>query len=274
MAQTESLQFQLLSCRVEVAFDDPALEATLQYMAETAEQTCAVRKTLRYAVEGSGPYAVFEEGDPLGRWESPGDVLYVIYGRVYRRVLERFMLARWVVLHAALANIKGTRTLLLGDKGAGKTTLSTRLLFDGHDVEGDETVLVRNGLALALPRRFHFKPNIERQVPELADAVADLPKTYAGPTEVSAFDPAVHGFPWKIAVGPIDRVVWITANHGGETALVPQASFPMIQFILKSAIEWGETRDLLVAVATEIAGKGGFELILGNAADAAKLLAE
>ena len=264
--------FQLLTCRVEILYEDPALENALCYLVERARQAFEIRKILTYEARGTGPYDLFEEGDFLARVETRADVVHVIYGRVYRRVLDRCILSGWVVLHGAVATINGSRTLFLAHKGSGKTTLAARLLYSGHAVEGDEMVLVRDGQVLALPRRFHFKPDIERHVPELSGAVKPLPKAMSGTLEISAFDPSESGFDWKIGIGPVDRVFWIEKNHGGETSIAQQSSFATIQCILEASLGWGEARDVLVANATRLGRAGGYVLTLGNVEEAARLL--
>lgn len=264
--------FQLLACQVDIWHEDPALEDTFRYLVEHARQPCETRKTLSYEVRGTAPYDILEEGDPLSRVRTRADVLHVVYNRVHRRVLERFVLSGWIALHAALATINGRRTLILGHKGTGKTTLAVRLLYAGHCVEGDEMALVRAGRVVALPRAFHLKADIARLVPELAGLIGRLPKAFAGPLEISAFDPSGHGFEWTITDGPIDRLVWLTANHGGETVLEPRSSFAAIQQVLECSLGWGEPRDVLVAAATRLGGAGGYELVMGNAYDAVDLL--
>jgi hypothetical protein len=271
-ANSEVLAFQLLSCLVDIRYQDPALRATFAYLAGRPRQHFPIRKTLSYQVTGSSPYDILEEGDELDRVARAPDVLHLVYRRVYRRVLERYALAGWVALHAALATIGGRRTLILGDKGAGKTTLATRLLYAGHAVEGDELVLVRNGQAVAMPRAFHLKPGAEEQIPELAGRILQLPKMYTGNIGIAALDPSQLGFDWTIAVGAVERVVWITANHGGQTLLEPRPSFAAIQRILESSLIWDGTRRELVAVAAGLGGNGGYELVLGDPQAAVHLL--
>ena len=54
-------------------------------------------------------------------------------------------------IHAGCADFGGRRMLVVGRGRAGKTTLMTRLLFEGFAVQGDEMVIVRNGRVLAYP---------------------------------------------------------------------------------------------------------------------------
>lgn len=272
MPGSDATTFQLLSCSVNLRYEDPALQHTFRYLVERARQPFEVSKALSYEVRGTGPYDILEEGDPLDRVLTRADVLHVVYCRVYRRILERFVLAGWVALHAALATINGRRTMILGHKGAGKTTLAMRLLLAGHAVEGDEMALIRNGFALALPRAFHLKPDIGRFVPEVAGILEDLPKVFSGPVEISALEPSECGFDWTIAVAPVDHVVWIKPNHGGGTKLKRRSSFATIRCIIERSLGWGETREALVAAASRLGRAGGHELVMGNPHDAVHLL--
>ncbi len=271
-AVSQHLEFQLLSCLVDIRYQDTALRQPFAYMAGHARQPFPIRKTLRYEVTGTSPYDIREEGDDFDRVTTTSDVLHLIYRRVYRRVLERYTLAGWVALHAALATVAGRRTLILGDKGAGKTTLATRLLYSGHAVEGDELVLMRNGQAVALPRSFHLKPGAASQIPELAGRIEQLPKMYTSDIGISALDPSQMGFDWSITVAPVDRVIWIRSNHGGQTTLLRQPSFEAVRHILQSALIWDGNRQALVAMAARLGGGGGWELLLGDPDSAVALL--
>src|SRR5262249_51463388 len=149
--------FQLLSCRVEIGYDAPGLGQTFRYLAGQADQAALVCKTFRYEVRGSSPYEIREEGDLVDRVATPDDVLYIVYSRAHARAIERFLLSGWVILHAAVARVGPRRMLVLGHKGAGKTTLALRLLYSGHAVEGDELAMERNGRVVVLPRLLHLK---------------------------------------------------------------------------------------------------------------------
>lgn len=256
--------FQLLSCRVEIDHEDPLLAAKLRYLANQARQPVEVRETFRYAVRGGSPYEIREGGDLVGTFDTPDDVLYVIYSRVHRRVLERFVSSGWVVFHGVIARVKDSRLLILGEKGSGKSTLAMRLMYAGHQIEGDEWAMERRGDVLAFPRNLHLKPGIEEHIPELSACMADLPKTAMGDVNISALDPSLLGFDWDLTVGPVDDVIWITANHGGDTSLERRPPFYAIRKIIESALGWGETREAVVAAASRLGRAGGEELVLGD----------
>jgi hypothetical protein len=137
--------------------------------------------------------------------------VFVVYQRCYGLAAEALQHAGWVGLHGGLATVDGARVLVAGPKGAGKTTLALRLLFDGHAVEGDERVYLRDGDAVALPRRFHCKPGVGELVPELAPLLPSLPTTTAwadgSPQTIAAFDPTEAGLSWELRCGPVDACI-------------------------------------------------------------------
>ena len=270
----KGVSFQLLTSKVDIDCDDPRVAEALKYLPVKAAQNFPITNRLNYSVSGEGPYRIAEKDDFLDSAETADDVLFVIYGRIYRRILERLVHSRWVVLHGGLATVNRCRILLLGHKGSGKTTLSARLLFSGHQVEGDEMVLVRNGQVLALPRAFHLKPGIERHAPELAGRLDRLPRKKMGGVELMAFDPTQFGFDWIITKGPVDLVMWVSPNHGGTTSIGELKPFAMIQRVLESSLGWGEQRDILVAEATRLGAGGGKELTLGDPESAVRALEE
>ncbi|MGI9522095.1 MAG: hypothetical protein ACR2PG_10640 [Hyphomicrobiaceae bacterium] len=273
MLEDRRIIFQVLACKVVIKHEDPAISETFRYVVEHAEQALRIRKVLTYDVRGSGPWKILEEGDHLDTFESMGEVLDVIYSRVYQRVFERLMLCEWIALHAALVTINGRRTMLLGHKGAGKTTLTLRLMYAGHRVEGDEMVLVKGGRAIALPRRFHLKPKTEQLVPEVRNLVPNMSSAGSGHEIVRAFDPLEAGFAWGITISSVDRVIWIEPNHGGRTKLTRKGSFATLQNILERSFSGSQTHRILVREVTKLAKSGGYELILGHPLDAVHALA-
>jgi hypothetical protein len=260
--------FQLLSARVDIHFEDPVLAVQFDYIAVNAAQNILPSALLSYRVSGTGPYEVFEECQFLAQAPSPADVQFHVYQRIYGRVLDRYVLAGWIVLHGALVSICGKRMLLLGDKGAGKTTLTSSLLFANHMIEGDEFVMLRKGTAMACPRRLHLKPGIEKQIPALAPHLADLPTAYAGTDIVRGLDPTELGFQWAINAAPIDHIIWIRPNHGHTTTLLPLSSLAILQRLTEGFLGWGESKQQVFEYCAGLARHGGHELALGHPAEA------
>ena len=81
-------------------------------------------------------------------------------------------------MHAgAVVRRDGTRVLVLGDSGAGKSTVTLALLEDGAQHLGDDTLFLaeRRGAPtlLAFPRSFHLGPRTLAAFPSLARSAGD-----------------------------------------------------------------------------------------------------
>jgi len=253
---------EVLGCRAEFRFDDERLEAALAYLVHGAPAVVQTRKTIRYEVLGDGPYELREDGDVVRELALPEDVLHVIYTRLHRRAIERFVLSGWSVYHAAVATVGSRRLMMLGNSGVGKSTLSLRLMLAGHEVEGDELALERCGVVVALPRAFHVKEGIERHVPELASLFDSLPRMIEG--NVRALEPSRLGLAWSAKLGAVDDVIWIDHNHGAETTLERRPPVRAIRRLIRAAPGWGEDRATLIASASRLGRGGGHRLLLGE----------
>lgn len=268
----EELRFQLLSHLVDIRYQDAGLTHTLQYMNVSATQAFKASRTLHYTITGRRPWAVFEEGDFLQHGHCEEDVLHLVYRRAYQRMLEPYIRAGWVQLHAGLVSIAGCRMILMGDKGAGKTTLVSRLMLAGHEVEGDEAVLVRAGLVTAMPRRLHLKEGTCPLLPELADILDALPGCHGEGQWVRALDPCEAGFNWHIDAGPVDAIIWLTPNHGGEAQLRELGSMDTLKHLLDSHLDMGESRQQAMNNLPPLATGGGYQLTVGNTASTQRAL--
>lgn len=176
-------------------------------------------------VHQDGAYVVTDGGDELARPATPRAVADEVHARVHRRAFEFAALQGWVRVHGVLATVAGRRVLVSGPSGSGKTTLALGLLARGVPVDGDESVLVRNGHVRAVPRRFHVKAG-RVAVPPVAEGwLADAP-TVGDATGLLALDPRVTGMPWRLTAGPLADLVLLERTDGAsriETAPTPMA---------------------------------------------------
>lgn len=121
-------------------------------------------------------------------------------------------------IHGATVVVEGRRVLMVGHKGCGKSTLSLHLVMAGHDVEGDEHLMIRESEVIARPRTLRVKEGSLRLVAGLPAALFEAPSilNWDG-TAIRSVSPAVGGRPWVIRAGRLDAIVFLVANHGGRS---------------------------------------------------------
>jgi hypothetical protein len=226
---------------------------------------------MHYRVESHPDgHLVVEEGDELAVVSGPHAVLDLVYRRVHQRAFELAALRGWVRLHAAVVDAPAGRVLLVAPSGAGKTTLSCRLLLDGVAVRADESALVRNGAAVPVPRRFHLKRGAELAVPDLRPLTQDLPRLADG--SIRAFDPAEAGIAWLIEERPVDHIVLLSRAEGPAT-MSPASAVEVMPEIVAEAFRHQEpVGALLNEIATVMRTARCWRLVAGPVADASVLV--
>lgn len=218
---------------------------------------------LHYSVDDAADgFVVAEEGDALIRVSSPEDAADAVHVRAHRRAFELASLSGWARVHAATVDLDGVRVLVVGPSGAGKTTLATRLLLDGADVQGDESVLVRRGESLAVPRALHLKPGAATVLPDLADALAAAPVV----GEVTVLDPARLGRPVSLRLAPVAHVVLLAGGpeRPDRVTCTPADGGTVLEALLTDAFPLTETKARMVSVvAGAITSARGHRLTSG-----------
>jgi hypothetical protein len=257
-----------------VFVDDDGLREHLSYLTNEAVQPLSACVSVHYEVTGHGPYELFEEGRHLAALEEPEDVLYVLYQRCHARLIDHQSRAGWAVLHGAVLSVAGRRALVLGPKGAGKTTLMLRLLHDGYPVEGDEAVFTRDGEAICLPRNFHVKSGTPALVAELSAGWAGWPKVSTSDGKIiTAFNPAAAGFSWQLKRGPVAVAFVLKANHTGAPSCRPLSSLEVIAAALANSRPTGvSTAEVVAACCSLLGGATAYELAAGDVIQTAALL--
>jgi len=217
-----------------------------------AHHPVPVLRELHYAAtETSAGFVITEEGDALATGATAEEAADVVHVRAHRRAFELASLSGWARVHAAtvdLATIEGrrVRVLVVGPSGAGKTTLATRLLFDGADVQGDESVLVRRGESLAVPRALHLKPGAASVLPELDEVLPRLPVV----GEVTVLDPARVDRPVTLRIEPVGHVVVLAgvADTPDHVTCTPLDGGAVLEALLTDAFPLTETKARMVSV--------------------------
>jgi hypothetical protein len=259
------VRFQLLALEFEITAEDDGLAPVLAYLTNGAVQDAAVTERMRYRVEGGGPYDVFENDTFLRTVDTRDMVLFVLYRAAYARLGDDRSRGGWLPIHGAVATVADRRMLVVGHKGAGKTTLMLRLLFDGHDVEGDELVFTRDGRAVPQPRQFHLKPGTDALIPELAGRLEHLP---AAPTSegdrITAFDPSSIGR-WRIRGGPIEAAFVLKPGDARPATCRPLSTVDVVRHVIDHAFPAVESRPALLGACTALLREAnGFELAGGD----------
>ena len=141
---------------------DEATAAAVAGAVPLAEHPFDATRRQRYELTRTrGGYALAEEGDELAVATTPQEACDALVARSLRRAVELASLKGWVRLRGALVDLNGSRVLLIGPSGAGKTVLALRLALGGAAFQGDDSVLLHEGSTLAVPCLPMLRPGAE-----------------------------------------------------------------------------------------------------------------
>ncbi len=173
-------------------------------------------------------------------------------------------------IHGATVLIDGRRFVLTGDKGAGKTTLMLSLLAAGHEVEGDEHLVLEPDGVIARPRTLRVKPGSLRLVRGLPQGLEQTPtiEIWEGGL-IHAVSPALFGRPWVVRPGRLDGIIFIAPNHGGRSVIARLSPNAAFQRLMRSVIFPGvSVLSETVRVRRLVTEAPAFELRLGDLSQA------
>jgi hypothetical protein len=221
---------------VSIATNCAAMNRELDYLVQDARQDYPTSAALRYElIRGDDGYRIVEDGREWRRARSPFGVLTDLYPRVYGKSNDALPRST-VFLHAASGSIGGRRFILMGESGVGKTTLMTRLAREDALLEGDELVALTTEGFVALPRRFHIKDPSLPLLPWIAAHPDRLPRYDNGDGSfIHAFAPSDWGYLWHIRNSPLDVVVLLESNHGGQSRFESLPRYRMVQRAMAEA---------------------------------------
>ena len=253
-------QFQLLwhQVSIDTSLASPEVDHALTYLTNDASHDFAPVGTMSYTVRLREPsernslpgnYSILEEGDLLANVANADDVLDVVYRRVYQRSFELASLRGWVRLHAATVELPTGRALISAPSGIGKTTLSCALRLAGLDVPADESVLVRGGESIPVPRRFHIKIPAPAALPELRDIVERAPRLTS--QAVAAVDPRELGGAWTVTKRPVEALFLL--ERSSETRVDVLSAVETIPALIEGCFRNQEGTADVFRAATSVA---------------------
>jgi hypothetical protein len=204
----------------------------LGFIVHEAEQDYPVTKESVYELNvGDGTCEILRNGKVV---HSSDDLHKTIFNLQWFMHREAFAgITDRIRIHAGCGEWEGKRFLVVGDKGAGKTTLMVTLLMAGFRVVGDELVLVRDGKAMPFPRRFHIKEESTRLLTRMKPLFETLPYNMTSYNHrMYSLSPRDVGREWKIDEGEVRAVFYLVPNHGGETRMEESPKYGMVEKVM------------------------------------------
>ncbi|MDY6987349.1 MAG: hypothetical protein SWQ30_04760 [Thermodesulfobacteriota bacterium] len=205
----------------------------LDFVVQDARQEFPISEALVYEVirQDGQHYLILQDGEPretgLGLKSFAYRLQWHIHGHVFGVIGE------YTRVHGGCAEHDGNRILVVGDSGVGKTTLMTRLLYEGFRVHCDELVMIRDGKAVPFPRRFHVKRDSLRLLPQIRPFIDDVPFVEStGGAKIFAFSPSQAGFDWVIEDREARLVFFLESNHGAETVVEECPKYLMVNKVM------------------------------------------
>jgi hypothetical protein len=259
---------QLLACEFQVSADGEDVIRWLDGVRPSAVQDHPVRHHHRLDVrQEAGGYRVRENGQDRGVSLGPEAAGALVERRLHELAFDA--LGDCTKVHAGCGTWRGRRFLIVGNGRAGKTTLMTRLLFEGCAVEGDEMVVIRDGRVAAYPRRFGIRQPTLSLVPQVGALAPDLARAgepdTSGGYQVLSFDPSQLGLPWRIASGSVDVLLLLDGRHPGPTRALSCPQQVMAQRVMIQSNPPAVGRAAWVRdVCTLVSGAACYLLTLGD----------
>jgi hypothetical protein len=205
---------QLLACEFFVVADCDEFVTVLDGLVPHAIQRYPVSRRLGFEISRTGSgYHLSEDGRALDPREDARSAADAVFWRMHDVALEA--VPQFTKLHAGCATWGARRLLVVGPAQSGKTTLMTRLLYEGFSVHCDDVVLLTGADVLPYPRRFRIRPAALSLLPEVAALADRLPRDRG----CLALDPAEAGFAWEITIAPADAVVFLDPVRGDSARL-------------------------------------------------------
>jgi hypothetical protein len=225
-------QIRLLSCEFEIRTNSREIMDRVSLIMPRAEQDLPVVERYTMAVDWTGDeFRIDIDGVNEDFELSVTSALETLYQVLHRRAIAA--LPDYIRITAAIGMHEESAFLLVGPERAGKTTLALSLMLEGTEITGDQLALLRDGEALAFPRKFYAREESLGRLPRLrlTDEFADCVRN---PQEgrVVALDPLQFGKLWRIMPAPVSTILCIEPNFGGRSTLRRSGKVKMVRDVL------------------------------------------
>jgi len=141
--ETFEMNLRAVDARFSLSVEARELAAHIQCLFEPLTSRAPGQCHYRIAAdatEGGRAYRLYRDDHCIARADTPARLVSALISEVTRRAIERS--GRYLLLHAAAAELGGQAVLLPATSGSGKTTLVSALVRDGFRYLSDEMVAV------------------------------------------------------------------------------------------------------------------------------------
>lgn len=275
-ADSSEIRYRVLGCPIQIRCAAPHVAPLLAEAApRAAEAGLPAGRLIEIEVRpGTEPNLVEVRHDGRLIYQHFDPVRIAVEVETLVTHLVTAAWANWTRLHAGCATIAGRRALFSGDKAAGKTTLMLGLLAAGHEVHGDENVLLRGGVTLPLPRKFHLREGSLDLVPEFASLRKTAcprehpvigPFRFCGPTDL--------GRPWSVNLAPADAVFMLEPDFGGASVVSPCPKVDLVRHLLFQTVNLSTTPGREIREISQLADSAAaFRLRVGDLTGAVRAI--
>lgn len=225
-------RIQLLSSEFEIRTNSLELLDRVCCLAPRGQHEFSISHGCRISITWTGEEFRISNSDGGEDYElSTTAVIELLFKRMHRLALAN--LPDHIRLRAVTGNQAGQAFLIVGSKCSGKTTLALSLLLAGYDVCGDELALVRDGQAVAFPRKFLVREDCVELLPQLK-SYQEFVDSAAHPARETliAVDPTGMGKPWRIMPLEVSAIFLLEPNYGARTTIQPCGKLEMLKHII------------------------------------------
>jgi hypothetical protein len=259
--------------RIVLRTEDAEVHRALRYLECAPDIEGEAPREVEFRIERHrGYYHVFEDGRPLLDQLTADGIVQYLHRRLFVLAIEERDDA--LLLHAASLRKGERRLILVGTEGAGKTTLTLRLMLAGYEIEGDENIFIDARGVIARPRGMRVKERGLAHLPEIAAVIAQAPcMVNLHGQKIFNLDPRALGARWHIRRGTADLLLLMHANHGGASSIRRLAPLQAGREILAEIGFPPTGRGRAVAALASLTARArAFDLSLGEPAQAIALI--